>query len=87
MTGFSLKNVGGFVNLGMQQTIDGINSFLTSCPRLTRDSMLNIVNKLYDRASYNMNIMTIGFNKDCANLLTDEEKAIAINKGWTLSFT
>lgn len=87
MNYFSLKNVGGFVNLGMQQTIEDIDSFLKYCPLLTRDSMLNIVNKLYDRASYNMNIMTIGFNKDCANLLTDEEKAIAINKGWTLSFT
>lgn len=57
-----------------------------SCPLLTHQSLINILNALYDyssegsTATYTLTLGTTNLNK-----LTDEEKAIATNKGWTLA--
>ena len=59
---------------------DGLN--LSSSTKYTHDTILSWLNALYDRTgldTYKFIIGTTNLNK-----LTDEEKAIATNKNWTL---
>lgn len=95
---FNVINLGGFDNLGkayIEKTINyaryALN--LSSCEKLTHDSIMNVINNLYD-LNLNENLSVDGvcqytqsLNLGATNLakLTDEEKAIAVNKGWTLS--
>lgn len=66
-----LTNLGGFEGLKID-----IN--LSASELITRQSMLNIFNTI---ATTNM---TIIIHKNVASRLTDEDKAIATNKGWTI---
>ena len=92
-----LTNVGGFLNLGKAYTGEvNFNSKytlnLTSCESLTHDSLMNIINGLYDLnltydvanggKLYRQNL-TLG-NTNLAKL-TAEEIKIASNKGWNVS--
>jgi hypothetical protein len=52
---------------------------------LTHESMMNIINGLYDRASAGYAVKTIKFNPIPFSLLSDEEKALATAKGWSLA--
>ena len=82
-----LTNVGGFKNLGKNSELRiaaGSNSF-KRCPNLTKESVLNIINGLYDRASAGYSTLTMALHANSLALLSDEEKAIATNKGWTLA--
>ena len=69
-----LTTLGGFI--GLKVSLD-----LSGSPLLTHDSLLNVINEAADVTSSPKNL-TLG----STNLakLTDEEKAIATNKGWTL---
>ena len=71
----SLTDLGGFI--GLKVGID-----LSACTALTHDSIMNVINKAADVTASPVTL-TLG----SANLakLTDEEKAIATNKGWTLA--
>ena len=71
----SLTDLGGFIGLKV-----GIN--LSACTALTHDSLLNVINKVAD-VTASPKTLTLG----STNLakLTDEEKAIATSKGWTLA--
>ena len=71
----SLTDLGGFV--GLKTNLD-----LSYCTKLTHDSLMNIINKGVDVTS-SPKTLTLG----STNLakLTDEEKAIATAKGWTLA--
>ena len=81
-----LKNVGGFKNMGMQaEGYWSYNFDMSYCSKLTHESMLNIVNNLYDRRSAGYTDGKIKFHWDALNRLTAEEKAIATNKGWALT--
>ena len=80
-----LVNVGGFKNLGMQSTCTPGSYFMRYSQYLTHESMLNIVNGLYDRASAGYSVVKLTFHANALALLSDEEKAIATNKGWTLA--
>lgn len=71
----ALTNVGGL--LGLKVSTDFSNSEL-----LTHDSLMNIITKAAD---VNKNPQTLTFGSTNLAKLTDEEKAIAINKGWTLA--
>lgn len=71
----SLTNVGGFVGLK-------VSTDFSSSSLLTHDSLMNIINKAAD---VNKNPQTLTFGATNLAKLTDEEKAIAINKGWTLA--
>lgn len=66
---------GGLTNLK-------VNLNLTPCPKLTHDSLMNVINEAAD-VTASPKTLTLG----ATNLakLTDEEKAIATNKGWTLA--
>ena len=73
----NLKNLGGFRGLFNDLS-------LSSCPLLTKESLLNVFNEVADETGssipHRLMLGDVNLNK-----LTDEEKAIATNKGWTLS--
>ena len=80
-----LTDLGGFKDLGKVSSFNKPSYFLKSCPNLTKESVLNVINNLYDRASAGYSVVTLPFNSASLALLSDEEKAIATNKGWTLA--
>ena len=81
-----LEHLGGFKDLGKKSSISGINNgFLERTPNLTRESLMNVIENLYDRKSNGLSNTSIKFGTTNLAKLTDEEKAIAINKGWNLS--
>lgn len=77
-----LTEIGGFKDFGKREELgDWQDIGLTQCPNLTHQSKLNVINNLYDRATAGYNMIALNFPTDG---LTDEEIAIATNKGWTL---
>ena len=73
-------------NLNMVGVIAKNNFNVSYCPKLTHDSLMTIINCLKDYSDYTGTtswVCTLG----TTNLakLTDEEKAIATEKGWTLA--
>lgn len=72
----ALENFGGLLNAAKSFNI-------STCTALTHQSLLNILNGLYDLTGSTSQKLTLG----STNLakLTDEEKAIATNKNWTLA--
>lgn len=92
----NLTNFEGLKNLGKAYTnekekISAYSLNLADCSKLTHKSLINIVKKLY-----NLNLtyrvaeggilyrQEIKLNKESYNLLTEEEKKIAIDKGWDI---
>ena len=71
----SLTNVGGFVGLK-------VSTDLHWSSLLTHDSLMNIITKASD---VNKNPQTLTFGATNLAKLSDEEKAIATSKGWTLA--
>lgn len=82
----NMMHLGGLKDFGKQTTISGGYSsyFLEKSTGLTHDSLLNVINKLYDRAAAGYSNITLKFGTNL-NKLTADEIAIATNKGWTLS--
>lgn len=70
-----LKNLGGFTGLK-------INVDLSGSTNLTKESLLNVINEAADVTA---NPKTLTFGATNLAKLTDEEKAIATSKGWTLA--
>lgn len=87
----NLQNFGGLKNLGQAyQTTASANNFnytldLSGCTNLTHDSLMNVINNLYDIASAGVQPQKLQLGSDNLARITDEEKAIATNKGWSLS--
>lgn len=71
-----LRNFGGFK--GMNKSI-----FVSTAYSLTYESLLNILNGLADGVSG----QTLTLNQDLVNQLSDDDIAIATNKGWSISPT
>ena len=71
----AVTDMGGFRNISISMDV-------SPCSNLTVDSLMNIINKAAD-VTASPKTMTLG----AANLakLSDEQKAIATNKGWTLA--
>ena len=82
-----LTNFGGIKNLGMQPTLTGANGtyFMIKMPNLTHESILNVLNGLYDRASAGYSTLTLKMHANHMALLSEEDISIATSKGWTLS--
>lgn len=80
----TLTDLGGFKNLKIDWN-DGYG--LAKCPNLTKQSVLNVINYLYDFRGNgdSTTTRTIKFHKNSLALLSDDEKAIATNKGWVLT--
>ena len=70
----SLTTLGGFTGLK-------VNLDLSSCPLLTKESILNVFNKA---ANVKSSPKTLTLGTTNLNKLTSSEKAIATNKGWIL---
>ena len=72
----SLKYLGGFKNLHISVT----SGFLDFCPNLTVESLMNVINNLSQVYNLSLKFGSINLKK-----LTAAQKAIATNKGWTLT--
>jgi hypothetical protein len=81
----ALTTLGGFTNLGQKANLTGTDWMLRYCSALTRDSILNVFNNLYDRASAGYSVLTFHINSTPLALLSEDDIAIATNKGWTIS--
>ena len=87
----SVVNIGGFENLGKAYLTNKSANYsnyglvLTNCSKLTHDSLMNIINNLYDIKTKGCQAQRLQLGPTNLAKLTDEEKQIAINKGWNLS--
>ena len=81
MFGYSYAPLDKFTTFGGLTNLK-IDLDLSPCQKLTHDSLLNVINEAADVTS-SPKTLTLG----ATNLakLTDEEKAIATSKGWTLA--
>ena len=81
-----LTDLGGFKDLNIDWN-DGYG--LNKCPNLTKESVLNVINHLYNfrENGDSTTTKTIKFNSNSLALLSEEEKQIATNKGWVISMT
>ena len=85
-----LENLGGLKNLGQAYSTtmtanDGWYSLvLSKCPLLTHDSLMNVINNLYDIKSKGVKTQTLQLGDTNKAKLTAEEIAIATNKGWNV---
>ena len=84
-------NIGGFENLGKAYLTNKSANYtnyglvLTNCSKLTHDSLMNIINNLYDIKTKGCKEQRLQLGSKNLAKLTDEEKQIAINKGWNVS--
>ena len=75
----TLTDLGGFKNLK-------VNLNIQKAPNLTVQSLMNVINNLYDfRANGSTTTRTLQLGTTNLNKLTDEQKAVAVNKGWNLN--
>ena len=87
----NLTNFGGFKDIGntLKTTTSANNSnytlSLTSCPLVTHDSLMNVINGVYDIAAKGFRVQSIKIGETNLAKLTAEEIAIATNKGWSVS--
>lgn len=87
----NLTTLGGFTNLGQAYlTTASANdsSYTLALNRsnsLTHDSLMNVINNLYDIATKGCNTQKLTLGSTNLAKLTAEEIAIATNKGWTVS--
>ncbi len=88
---YNIKNVGGFLNLGQSYEIEKASNYnqytltLSYCTALTHESLMNIINGLYDIANKGCNTQKLILGSTNMKKLTAEEIAIATNKGWSVS--
>lgn len=84
----SLVTLGGLKNLGMSYPTNWIENVseatlnLSDSPLLTHDSLMNVINNLYDIKSKGVKPQTLQLGNTNKAKLTVEEIAIATNKGW-----
>lgn len=87
----NLINLGGFLNLGQAYlTTQSANYskytlMINSSTLLTHDSLMNVINNLYDIATKGCNAQQLYLSSTNLAKLTAEEIAIATNKGWSVS--
>lgn len=87
----SLTDFGGFQNLGMAYNTTQSANYkdytltLYNCSMLSHDSLVNVLNNLYDIATKGCNAQQLILGSTNLKKLTAEEIAIATNKGWTVS--
>ena len=87
----SLKNLGGFENLGMAyETSQSANYSdytldLRDSKNLTHESLMNVINNLYDIKTKGCNAQRLILETTNINKLTSEEIAIATEKGFSVS--
>lgn len=86
-----LKNFGGLINLGeaydirQPANITNYKLVLDDSTALTHDSLMNVINNLYDIKTKGCNVQGLILGGTNLSKLTSEEIAIATNKGWNVS--
>lgn len=86
-----ISNLGGFLNLGKAYLITQSANYsyytfnLSELQILTHDSLINVINNLYDIATKGCNVQKLTLGSTNMSKLTVEEIAIATSKGWTVS--
>ena len=87
----SLENFNGIINLGQAYLTTQSANYsnyklnLSACTNLTYDSLMNIINSLYDIATLGVKSQQLILGDTNLAKLTEEEIAIATNKGWSVS--
>jgi surface protein len=79
-----LTDLGGFVGFGSNPDINYM--YLAHCTALTYDSLMNVINKIADRATLGLSTGTLQLHYNAQYLLTDDDINIAVNKGWNVMF-
>lgn len=88
---YPLTTLGGFQNLGMAYDTSKSANYrnyrldLSNSTKLTHDSLMNVINNLYDIATKGCNAQQLILGSINLAKLTAEEIAIATDKGWTVS--
>ena len=77
----TLTDLGGFKDLKISIT----SYFLDKTPNLTTDSLMNVINNLYDLTANGLSGKKLKFGNTNLNKLTEEQIAVATAKGWTLT--
>ena len=77
----TLTDLGGFKDLKISIT----SYFLDYAPNLTVESLMNVINNLYDLTANGVSGKTLKFGTTNLNKLTADQIAVATNKGWTLT--
>ena len=86
-----LTTLGGFENLGQAYLTTQSANYsnytlnLSASSNITHDSLMNVINNLYDIATKGCNAQKLILGSTNLAKLSDEEKVIATNKGWVLS--
>ena len=87
----ALTTLGGFQNLGMAYDTNQSANYgaykldLSVCKKLTHDSLMNVINGLYDIKTKGCNPQQLILGSTNLEKLTAEEIAIATNKGFNVS--
>ena len=87
----ALTTLGGFQNLGMAYDTTASANYsyytldLSVCTKLTHDSLMNVINGLYDIKSKGCNPQRLILGSTNLAKLTAEEIAIATNKGFNVN--
>ena len=87
----NLTNFGGLENIGEAYSTTQSANYtyysltLSYSPRLTHESLLNVINNLYDIKTKGCNAQELVLGTSNLAKLTPEEIAIATEKGWTVS--
>lgn len=87
----NVVNIGGFENLGAAYSTTSSANYsyyrldLTSCTKLTHESLMNVINNLYDIKTKGCKVQSLRLGATNLAKLTDEEKQIAIDKSWNVS--
>ena len=76
----NITDLGGFKNL----KVSWDHNFLDRVPNATVESLMNVINNLYDLTANGLSGQTLRFGTANLKKLTDEQIAVAIAKGWTL---
>lgn len=88
---YRLIDLGGFKNLGKAYLTTRAANYtyytltLNSCGNLTHESLMNVINNLYDIATAGVQTQKLVLGSTNLAKLSTEEIAIATNKGWTVS--
>ena len=87
----NLTNLGGLENLGQAYDITKSANYssytldLSTCKKLTHDSLMNVINNLYDIKTKGCNPQKLVLGSTNLSKLSSEEIAIATEKGWNVS--
>ena len=86
-----LTTLGGFQNLGQNYSTSQSENYsyykldLHYSTLLTHDSLMNVINNLYDIKTKGVKPQQVVLGSGNLAKLTEEERNIAVSKGWTLS--